>query len=60
MTELKTLNEIANDLRNNNLGDKKRVLIFAYNRVGKTRLSMEFKDIGKVGTARDTLYFVNR
>ncbi len=57
MAELKTLNEIANDLRNNNLGDKKRVLIFAYNRVGKTRLSMEFKDIGKVGTVRDTLYF---
>ncbi len=57
MTELKTLNEIANDLRKNNIGDKKRVLIFAYNRVGKTRLSMEFKDLGKDGDKRDTLYF---
>jgi len=35
------------------------VLLFAYNRTGKTRLSMEFKDVGKQrnnGTS-DTLYF---
>jgi hypothetical protein len=35
------------------------ILLYAYNRTGKTRLSMEFKDIGKRknnGTA-DTLYF---
>ncbi len=35
------------------------VLIYAYNGTGKTRLSMEFKDVGKKknGVARDTLYF---
>lgn len=33
------------------------VLLFAHNGVGKTRLSMEFKDIGKAGEKRDTLYF---
>jgi AAA domain len=41
------------------LNDKQLVLLFAYNRTGKTRLSMEFKDAGKRknnGIA-DTLYF---
>lgn len=33
------------------------VLVFAHNGVGKTRLSMEFKDIGKREEKRDTLYF---
>ncbi|MBU1238970.1 AAA family ATPase [Myxococcota bacterium] len=33
------------------------VLLFAHNGVGKTRLSMEFKDIGKKGSRADTLYF---
>lgn len=33
------------------------VLLFAHNGVGKTRLSMEFKDIGKDGNGPDTLYF---
>ncbi len=43
--------------------EKDIVLLFAYNRVGKTRLSMEFKDIGKVKNPktkkidRNTLYF---
>lgn len=42
---------------------KKSVLIYAYNGTGKTRLSTEFKNIGKVLNAegetmsRDTLYF---
>lgn len=36
---------------------KKCVLLYAYNGTGKTRLSMHFKDIGKHGDARDTLYF---
>ncbi len=38
---------------------KKYLLLFAYNRVGKTRLSMKFKDRGKdlVNNTRDTLYF---
>lgn len=38
-------------------GNKKCVLLYAYNGTGKTRLSMAFKDIGKAGDARDTLYF---
>ena len=38
-------------------GEKDFVLLFAYNGTGKTRLSMAFKDIGKIGNARDTLYF---
>jgi wobble nucleotide-excising tRNase len=33
------------------------VLLFAHNGVGKTRLSTEFKDIGKKGRGADTLYF---
>lgn len=39
------------------LEEKKTVLLYAYNGTGKTRLSMEFKDIGKQADARDTLYF---
>mgnify|MGYP000296472562 CR=1 FL=1 len=38
-------------------GNKKCVLLYAYNGTGKTRLSMAFKDIGKQGDTRDTLYF---
>lgn len=34
-----------------------QVLLFAYNGTGKTRLSMAFKDLGKNGDVRDTLYF---
>ncbi len=33
------------------------VLLFAHNGVGKTRLSTEFKNIGKKGSGADTLYF---
>lgn len=33
------------------------ILLFAYNGTGKTRLSMEFKNLGKNGDARDALYF---
>lgn len=39
------------------LENKKTILLYAYNGTGKTRLSMAFKDIGKQGEARDTLYF---
>jgi hypothetical protein len=38
-------------------GNKKCILLYAYNGTGKTRLSMEFKDIGRDGDTRDTLYF---
>lgn len=45
------------------LNDADFVLLYAYNRTGKTRLSMEFKDAGKRKTKKnptgnpDTLYF---
>jgi hypothetical protein len=39
------------------LQEKKFVLLYAYNGTGKTRLSTEFKNIGKNGDERDTLYF---
>ncbi|XOV77467.1 MAG: AAA family ATPase [Aestuariibacter sp.] len=41
------------------LNDKELVLLYAYNRTGKTRLSMDFKDRGRRnnGGKPDTLYF---
>ena len=39
------------------LGNKKFILLYAHNAVGKTRLSTAFKDLGKNGDERDTLYF---
>src|SRR5260370_34983095 len=39
------------------LKTRKSVLVYAYNGTGKTRLSTEFKNLGKVGEDRDTLYF---
>lgn len=39
------------------LEEKKYILLYAYNGTGKTRLSMAFKDLGKSGETRDTLYF---
>jgi hypothetical protein len=36
---------------------KKFILLYAYNGTGKTRLSMAFKDLGRNGEERDTLYF---
>ncbi|CAI8775962.1 AAA family ATPase [Methylococcus capsulatus] len=50
------LNGLAAHLRGE-LNSKKFILLYAYNGTGKTRLSMAFKDIGKQGDARDTLYF---
>lgn len=51
-----TLEELAEHLRRR-LDQKKYILLFAYNGTGKTRLSMAFKELGKQGDARDTLYF---
>jgi energy-coupling factor transporter ATP-binding protein EcfA2 len=51
-----TLAELALELRSE-LEQKKFVLLYAYNGTGKTRLSMEFKDLGKHEDDRDTLYF---
>ncbi len=48
------LPELADHLRSS---EKKNTLIFAHNGTGKTRLSMAFKDKGKEGGDRDTLYF---
>ena len=50
------LKELATHLRAK-LEEKKYILLFAYNGTGKTRLSMAFKDLGKNGDVRDTLYF---
>ena len=50
------LDELAKNLRAE-LENKKCLLLFAYNGTGKTRLSLAFKDKGKQGDARDTLYF---
>lgn len=50
--------KLARKLRGD-LGGAEVILLYAYNRTGKTRLSMEFKDMGKRknnGNA-DTLYF---
>lgn len=50
------LSDVASHMRDK-LVDKKYILLFAYNGAGKTRLSMEFKDLGKNDDERDTLYF---
>ncbi len=59
-----SLDEVAGYLRKR-LEDKKEdaekgkkyILLFAHNGIGKTRLSMKFKERGKKGDQRDTLYF---
>jgi hypothetical protein len=52
------LKRLARKLRDD-LGGVDLILLYAYNRTGKTRLSMEFKDEGKRKNsgAADTLYF---
>lgn len=50
------LNALAAHFRTE-LGNKKFILLYAYNGTGKTRLSTAFKDLGKSGDERDTLYF---
>lgn len=50
------LKEMAIHLRDK-LKDKKNLLLFAYNGTGKTRLSMAFKNLGRKGDKRNTLYF---
>ncbi|URW80732.1 AAA family ATPase [Xiashengella succiniciproducens] len=67
ITKFSNLTEIAQHIRKDLIGDhrpmKDLVLLFAHNASGKTRLSMEFKQIGKTFdadgnvTSRDTLYF---
>ncbi len=56
------LRTLARKLRDDH-GGVELILLYAYNRTGKTRLSMEFKDMGKRKTKKnlegkaDTLYF---
>ena len=52
------LRKLAQKLRSDH-GGVDLILLYAYNRTGKTRLSMEFKDIGKRknNDNADTLYF---
>ncbi len=54
--EFTTLENIAQSFRST-LDSKKYLLLFAYNGIGKTRLSMEFKNLGKEEDQSDTLYF---
>jgi hypothetical protein len=54
--EFPSLTALAQHLRDD-LENKKYVLLYAYNGTGKTRLSTEFKNLGKNGDHRDTLYF---
>jgi hypothetical protein len=55
-TPFPDLDALAKHLRNE-LERKKFILLYAYNGTGKTRLSTAFKDLGKTGDERDTLYF---
>jgi wobble nucleotide-excising tRNase len=55
-TPFADLNALAAHLRAE-LANKKFILLYAYNGTGKTRLSTAFKDHGKNGDERDTLYF---
>lgn len=55
-TSFASLNVLAEHLRQE-LEIKKYILIYGYNGIGKTRLSTAFKDLGKKGVERDTLYF---
>lgn len=55
-TTFTSLQDVAADFRST-LENKKYISLFAYNGTGKTRLSMEFKDIGKGNGSADTLYF---
>ena len=61
----KTIRKVTERLRDDfTSGNNDFLLIYAYNGTGKTRLSMEFKQKGKIRrrgnnttTSRDTLYF---
>jgi hypothetical protein len=55
----KVVERLRDDLRQTDNGGVDFVLLYAYNGTGKTRLSMEFKEVGKRkrGVNRDTFYF---
>lgn len=56
-----SLPELAQHLQDELEGEvgkeKKYLLLYAYNGTGKTRLSVEFKNLGKQAGQQDTLYF---
>ncbi|MBO6585320.1 MAG: AAA family ATPase [Gracilimonas sp.] len=61
-TNFNSLEEVADHFRKYLTGDRRSekefILLFAHNGTGKTRLSMEFKELGKADEeTRDTLYF---
>lgn len=56
MEKFNNLRQLAQELKNR-LMKKKIILLYAYNGVGKTRLSVEFKNLGKIEGLSDTLYF---
>ncbi|MES2354426.1 MAG: AAA family ATPase [Pseudomonadota bacterium] len=56
ITAFADLDALAGHFRDE-LKSKKFILLYAYNGTGKTRLSVAFKDLGKNGEDRDTLYF---
>ena len=59
--EFDNLIDVATDFRHHftREGNKQKdlILFYAFNGTGKTRLSMEFKEMGKTQGNRDTLYF---
>lgn len=52
--EYSDLNSLAQDLRNS---EKRTTILFAHNGIGKTSLSLAFKDIAKKSGGADTLYY---
>ncbi len=56
-THLRSILEDGLPQKNKANKEIRYLLLFAYNGTGKTRLSMNFKDIGKNEDERDTLYF---
>jgi AAA domain len=61
ITKFNHLKNVAEHFRKDLTGDHRKekdlILFFAHNGTGKTRLSMEFKELGKSRDDRDTLYF---
>ncbi|MCZ6802692.1 MAG: AAA family ATPase [Proteobacteria bacterium] len=55
-TDFADMDALVTHLRDK-LDDKKYLLLFAYNAIGKTRLCMGFKEAGKNNGSADTLYF---
>jgi hypothetical protein len=61
LSNFNSLRQVADHFRKDLTGDNRKekdlILFFAHNGTGKTRLSMEFKELGKIDGNRDTLYF---